>query len=272
MKKQRIIFIFFLSLALLPSCSYFSLLSKGGESNYLPQSKKQYFTLKDQSGKFTLKREKAFLKSKKQFIVKKKISDNGIYDTEDKVLEESITISSKTTVENNISILLPKASQYSVWFEKKKYVSKMRLNFDDQMLEVSLTSPEQKWNGKKNYPFPKKNNGAFCYFSQIIECIAMTGFVKMAVKKGRGKMNFHIVWEGYPYIGEQYLELGKSPFSKAALIFDGKTEDGNKRFRLNLKNNVIFLFVNKELEFQKLFWPSEGLSINIDNSKEGGIL
>lgn len=74
-------------------------------------------------------------------------------------------------------------------------------------------------------------------------------------------MNFHLIWDGYPFIQEQFLNLANNPFESAVLKYDGATRDGLKRFSLNVGANVIIYFVNNDLQLNKVFWVSQGLSM-----------
>lgn len=250
-----------LGLILLASCSYFSLISKEKVSKGPLKKGTTQFILKDKAGSFLLYREKGFLKGNKEFIVKRKIVDKDKTVIDENILEQSITISTKSLLDNKITVLRPKLSEYSVWFDKKRYKNRMEFDDEKKQLVVTLNSPEAAFSGRKVYPFPKNKTGVFCYFSQLIECSAITEFVEIAIKKGRGVMNFYIIWEGFPYVGEQYEKIPNSPFAKAQLRFDGQNSLGEKRFSLNIVDQTILYFVDKNLQFKKLFWPSQGLSL-----------
>ena len=55
-------------------------------------------------------------------------------------------------------------------------------------MQVRLKSPESQWNQDELFKFPE-GKGIYCFFSQIIECAAVTGFISEAMKQKSGRMN-----------------------------------------------------------------------------------
>lgn len=251
---------FFLASTLLSSCSYFStIMGQDGPSLILKKSEKKYI-LEDKSGKFHVYREKGLFGSNGKFAVKKKVTEFDIANSQDKILEQSISISIKKKHKSQITTLEPVVSEYKVWFDKKPYKSRIELQLHNGNIKVILDSPEKDWNGAKDYALPKDKGALYCFMSQVIECAGVTGFLEKAVSKGRGSMNFYLIWEGFPFIGEQYINLPNHPFTKAQLGYDGENSLGEKRFKLNAGNQTILYFVNKSFEFKKMYWPAQGLS------------
>jgi len=226
---------------------------------------KQNFQLKDKSGVFRLENESGPVsKSKSVFAVKRVIKDD-----ENKILEQSVVISKLGSLKGKLSVLRPEKSQYTVWFDGKEYSTISQINTKNKSLGLNFNSPEEQWKGQKNIPFPK-NGQIYCYFSQLIECVMATGFVHKAIDNGNGEMSLHIIWEGYPYIQQQYIGLPDEVFSKASFNFDGENERGLRRFSLNIKNSnqIIFYQLNKNDEIKGIFWPAQGLSIGDKGSQE----
>ncbi len=245
-----------LLLFILTSCS--TLL--GSRGKIISSNDKSNFVLTDRSGKFFLKRESGISSKEKNFVVKKQIYD---FIKRDKELEKSITISETGSLKG-IPVLRPKVSQYTVWFEKKKYFVESIFDVKSRSLKFKMNSPESKWTGEKSFKL-QDSKRIYCYFSQVYECAKFSGFISKAQKAGAGKMNMYIVWEGYPYIQEQYLNLPQEPFSRATFEFDGVNKNGSKRFTLSLDNQNIFYMVNKEGQFSNIFWVSQGLSMTRQN-------
>lgn len=255
--------ILLVSLMFISSCAYFKSIgvsdlftfnssSASGNTNKV----KKVFQLTDKSGKFLVEREKGFNRTKNQFIVKKSIKVSG----ETKELEKLIVISKLGSLKKSLTILRPEISEYSVWFEGKKYVSRMKVNEKSKTMEVRLTSPEKQWSGKRSFPFPK-TMGIFCYFSQITECARATGFIDKAIKRDSGSMKVVVIWEGYPYFQEQYLNIPNSVFTEGSFEYDGKNSKGERRFTLKVGNQAIFYFLDENRELMKKFWVSQGLSM-----------
>lgn len=225
----------------------------------------QNLQLKDKSGVFRLERESGpVAKLKNVFAVKRILKDD-----ENKILEQSVVISKLGSLKGKISILRPEKSQYTVWFDGKEYSTSTQIDTANKSLGLSLNSPEEQWRGQKSVPFPR-NGLIYCYFSQLVECILATGFIHKAIDSGNGEMNLHILWEGYPYIQQQYVGLPDEVFSSATFTYDGENERGLRRFSLNIKNSnqLIFYQLNKSDELKGIFWPAQGLSIGEPGSPE----
>ena len=156
-----------------------------------------------------------------------------------------------------VHLLRPKISQYTVWFKKEKYFSQLEVLPDKKMLKVKMISPEKKWNGEKLIPF-RNSRGLFCFFSQIPDCVKKTGFLSKAIKQKSGKMSFTIIWDGYPFIGEQYSGI-HGPFSTAIFSYERPSKEGDWIFHLNFGEQVIFYHFNTSMQLEKKFWVSQGL-------------
>ena len=249
-------------LLLLSSCAYFQKMSgsdnifKGHSPGSNNKKVSKTFLLTDKSGKFRVEREKGFNKSKNQFIVKKSVKglDSG------KELEKLVVISKLGTIAGKLSVLKPSISEYSVWFEGKRYLSRMKVNSQQRSMEVTLKSPEKQWRGTRNFKFPS-GQGVFCYFSQITECARATGFLDKAIKNEGGSMKVFVIWEGYPYFQEQYLNIPNSVFSSATFEYDGKNAKGQRRFTLKTSSQTVFYFVDEDSELEKKFWIAQGFSM-----------
>ncbi len=223
-----------------------------------PVISKTNFQLKDKAGVFQLNRESGPIsKTKGIYAVKRTIKDGS-----NKILERSVVISKLGSLKGKLSVLRPEKSEYEVWFDAKEYSTKTQIDLKSKSLIVSLNSPEEQWRGTQSIPFPN-NSPIFCYFSQIIECALATGFIHKAINNGSGAMNFQIIWEGYPYIQQQYIGLPDEVFSNAVLNFDGENANGLRRFSLNINssNQIIFYQLTKTDEIKAIYWPAQGLSI-----------
>lgn len=226
---------------------------------------KQQFELKDKSGTLKLERESGPVsKSKSIFAVKRVLKDD-----ENKVLEQSVVLSRLGSIKGKISILRPEKSQYTVWFDGKEYSTITQIDTKNKSLAMTFNSPEEQWKGQKTISFPKKGM-IYCYFSQLMECVMASGFVHKAIDSGNGEMNLHVIWEGYPYIQQQYIGIPDEVFSSATFNYDGENERGLRRFSLNIKNSnqIIFYQLNKQDELKGVFWPAQGLSIGTKGSLE----
>ena len=195
-------------------------------------------------------------------IVKQVLSSGGGEDdTGTNVLEESTSYSTPGTLKDKINILRPAKSVYSVWFDKKKYTTEMKLNTKTKKLDITVNSPEEKFNGTKQLVLPRKTTGVFCFFSQLIECVRATDFFNKAIDNEAGTMNFHMIWENYPFHQDLYSEFPNEVFTQVSLEYDGKNSKGEYKFVLQLPNQSIFYFVDKNAELLKMFWVAQGISM-----------
>ncbi|MCO4792897.1 MAG: hypothetical protein KC493_04245 [Bacteriovoracaceae bacterium] len=245
---------------LLQGCSFFK---KSSTNNLTKSNSKRIYDLEDKSGRFIVERENGYIKNKNQLILKRQVFSND--DPTKKPLERSIVISNPGKLKS-LTVLRPFRSQYTVWFEKQKFFTEMLLDTKNKSLVVKMSSPEKQWNGTKNFPFPK-GKGVYCFFSQVIDCASVTGFLNQAIGKQAGEMYFHIIWEGYPYFMEQYINTREEVFSRATLKYDGKTKNGFSRFTLEAGGQSIFYLLDSRAKIQKIFWVSQGFTQSYKGSK-----
>ncbi|GAB4404186.1 MAG: hypothetical protein OHK0056_00020 [Bacteriovoracaceae bacterium] len=243
-----------LILSLFFSCSL--LKKEKGEETFSLLTTSQTYNLADKSGEFEFVTHSNFLKSKNRLISKYQVRTK---DKEAKVLEQAVMISNPGRVKD-ITLTRPEISQYSVWFEGKKYFSEIKFNIKSKTLDIKLSSPEKQWNGESSVALPK-DGVLFCYLGQLVECAAQTGFIKKSLKAQAGTMNFYLILEGYPYFQEQYLGVQNTPILPASFVYDGTNAKGEKRFSLNFSGQSIFYFINDKMTMSKKFWVSQGLNV-----------
>lgn len=248
-----------LLITLLSGCSFLkrgSGTSSGTDTSSLVGNSKTRFKLTDKAGEFVVYRENG--RSSSKFISKRQVLPFD--DDKSKVLEQGIAISKIGAVGKDFKIMRPYKSQYSVWFDGKKYQTNISLDEKARKLDVKLKSPEKQWNGVQSFSFPDSKS-IYCFFSQVLECAAITGYFSRVLEKKRGQMNFYIIWDGFPYFQEQYLNVPDTLFSKAQFNYDGKNKLGESRFSLKFGGQVIFLLLDKKNKFVKKFWITQGLSM-----------
>ena len=257
-------FIFLPFFLLVSSCSYIELVfnkpkkSKVTSSkNYTLSPRQKLFFLTDKSGEFLQERSSAFKQKTRELIVKGQVFPTN-QDIE-KPLERFITIS-KAQNKSDFGYLRPVVSQFSVWFDGQKYFSEIRFSKDLKKATIKMKSPERKWNGEREIEI-SKNNKAFCFFTQVIECAHYMGFLKKSKSSNSGTMNFSLIWDGYPYFQEQYLNIPNEIISNASLSYDGKSDEGLVRYKLNVGRQVLFFMVDRTNRLAKKFWVSQGFSL-----------
>lgn len=250
---------FLIVLLLFQGCSLFTRGKNGEDSGgSVTANSKRRYKLTDKAGEFIIYKENGLKTSSKTYISKREVLPFD--DDSTKVLEQSVAISKVGTLNKKLKIMRPYKSQYAVWFDGKKYTTNMTLKESTRSLVVSMKSPEKQWNGRKTFAFPDSKS-IYCFFTQVLECAAITGYFKKAFQKGRGQMNFYIIWDGFPYFQEQYLNIPDSIFTVAKLNYDGKNKNGERRFSLNFAGQVVFFLFDDKYNFIRKFWISQGLSM-----------
>lgn len=250
---MNLLSLFFLTF-LLFSCSSAPLGTREDQQKRSFEREKEY-SFSDLSGNYRLVEQ---IKFHSGLLKKRRL----ITDAERKsLLEKTVTAARKgalSTRKGQDPILLPLASQYSVWYQGQRYFTQLKLDRGNRAMDVMMESPDKNWNGTKTVKFPKGK--VFCFFSQIAECLKATGFVRQASEFGGGTIPFHIIWENYPFHSEQYKNLKGSLFTPAVATYDNKVEQEH-RFSVEFSGQVIFLLFSKRLSFQKLYWVAQGISM-----------
>lgn len=214
----------------------------------------EHFLYTDKNGKFKSTFTYGF--KEKEYFTKRTIEIPG--KEKDGILEQSIVFSNLGSVKGK-NILRPKVSQYTVWFDGKKYFSELKINPKKKAFELKMVSPESNWNGTKEIKFPT-TKANICFFSQLVECVKLSGFLD-AKKNAKKTMSLYLVWEGYPYLNETYTDFPSELFSKAIIEIDSTTKNEEKKFNVQVAGQSIFYVVNKDNQFKKMFWVSQGISM-----------
>ena len=215
------------------------------------------FQMTDGQGKYEIN-QKVYLK-KNNIITKYRL--NGINDEGiEKILEKNDIISLIGKLKNGPRVLRPRYSKFNIWIDKKKYSSIIKINLKTKKYDVTskIANKEEK---KESVSIPKKNNGLFCFYSQIIECMKINKFISKAIDNKGGKAKLHIVWDGYPYRQEIYEKIPEELFTNAEFQYDGIKKNGNFDFALHFGNQAISYHLDSELRLTNMFWINQGISI-----------
>ena len=224
----------------------------------------EQFNYSDKNGQYIVKISSGMDKNGKTFFTKKIMEMPG--GQKDKALEQSVVISSVGILKKSLMILRPKISQYNVWFDGKKYTSELKINTAKKAIDVKMTSPESQWNGNKQIKFPSSTTLP-CFFSQVIDCAKVSGFISKATQKKTGSMSLFVIWEGYPYLNETFSDFPSELFSKAELEYDGMTKEKERRFNLRVAGQSIFYILDDKDVMTKMFWVSQGITMVNKSSK-----
>ncbi|MBF0315313.1 MAG: hypothetical protein HQK52_17970 [Oligoflexia bacterium] len=244
---------------------------KGGSVDI--KQEKITYQYHDGSGDYRLIKESGKVKSKNLYYVKSRILSEESGESEEALLEKSLTIASKSKLnrrqkqklaskggaQESVSILRPLVSQYTVWLEGKKYFSQFKVDAQKQIMEIFSITPENKKGQKQTLHLPK-GNGIYCFFSQVPECIKVTGFLNMAKEKRAGNMSFYLIWDGYPHYQHLYENFNEDAYSMASFNYDGIADDGTIRYELKTeREQSIFFHFNKDNDLIKKLWVARGV-------------
>ncbi len=239
-----------LILVLFISCSS---LKRTGSS---PEGKFVY-SYSDVGGNFRYQRDIKFIKKKLVTRTQIMIPSAGA----DRVVEKSVTVSqlgSIKDVKGRSLVVRPLASEFTVWLEGKKYTSKMQLDTKRKAMRVTLDSPEEKYKGQSEIPFPKGKH--FCFFTQIPECLYHNQILSNSYENKKQNYDFYIVWDNYPYVQEQLNNIGKNLFSHATLRYDGEPK-GRIRYIIDVEEQVLLYQFTKDFELTGYSWISQGINM-----------
>jgi hypothetical protein len=215
------------------------------------------YSYQDGSGQFKLTRE--IKKHDKKVILRQQILDKSLKKND--FLEKSIVViqpGKNKKSKSQAKMIRPLDSQYIVWLEGKKYESRGKLLLQKKKYAFQLESPEAKWNGYKEYEVPQGN--IFCFLSILPECLKSSGSFSQVIRNPNKKVSFYVVWEGFPFISEQFSGMSKEPMNQAELSYD-KYHDGTHRFTVDIGGQSIFYHLTNDLNFIRMFWASQGISI-----------
>lgn len=227
------------------------------KANIKDKNEVAYYDFKDLSGSFVIKRETKI--QDKRLYTRRTLFE--ITKTEFEPLEKTISVSEIGSVKiskKNYPVLRPFASQFEVWLDKKKHFVQTRVNKKNKTLELTFDDEEKRYPPNRKFRFP--NAMVFCYFTQIPECIAHTGFLQQSAKMKKGEMPMYIIWDSYPFVLEQYVNMDSEVFSSAKFAFAEDEKEGYK-FALESEKHVIVYHFDKSFNFQKMFWIAQGMSM-----------
>jgi hypothetical protein len=240
-------FIYSLLLSLLlASCSSWSKFSK----KLVPRnSSRRSYTLKDISGKFRATREVLYKNKHTRLLTKIMVKDK----TSNQELEKTLSYSK---VEQDKSS--PLLSQHTIWLEKQRFFSQIKYIPAKKSFEVSLKSPEDRWNGRKLLKVPESRYT--CFFSQIANCIQNNGILDRFQKDADLEIDITVIWDNYPFYAEQYIGLREEFYSAGSLRIDGL--HGNMlRVALEIQDQIVFYTFDEKFEFQNIYWIAQGYTL-----------
>jgi hypothetical protein len=222
-----------------------------------PRQGKTTYSYTDVSGTFKLSRESKTVKNK--IVTRNQIlSSRG---STNRVLEKSVLVSQVGSIKTKQTRLLtvrPMASEFTVWLEGKKYTSRMKLLSQKKSMQLSLDGPEARWQGTSEIKFPPGKY--FCFFNQIPECLYHNYLLVKANQQINRKLDFYVIWDGYPFIQDQLTGVGQRLFAPAGLKFEGEFQ-GYFRYIIEVEGQMILYQFTKSFDLVKISWIAQGMTI-----------
>ncbi len=209
----------------------------------------------DTMGSFVKLRQKGF-NSKKNLVVKSIIYRENKSDFP---VEKLISISKKNHQISEVKLLMPLKSEVTYWFDGSRYKSTISIDSSSNKLTVVSRSKEKQWNLKKEKPINLKKN-AYCFFSQMIECVRESGFFQRARVTRSGSMKIEVIWDGHPFFNEQYLNNKSEIISGGKFSYISKEAQGVHKYALSIDGQIINYFIYDDQYLAKMFWVSQGIS------------
>ena len=226
------------------------------DTGVAPKEGLRTFKYVDASGTYVFTRENKLLKNR--LITRTQISSQA---GSQKLLEKSVMVTELGSVKGKDGRLLvsrPFASDFTVWLEGKRYDSKFRLEPATKSMSVDLMSPEEKWKGKSSVLVPKGT--LFCFFSQIPDCLYHNMLLTKTMERKGEDTSFYVVWDGYPFVQEQFSGAGTKLFAPAVLKYDGEHKS-TLRYIVEVNGQSVLYHFSKSFDLVRMLWIAQGVSI-----------
>lgn len=240
--------ILILTLILITGCSQFN------AEKITLKSDKSFFIQTEEAGTYEVIKESGFDKDER-FVTKTSVAP---VDNKNNFVEKSVTISKKLKLSSEVEFLVPHKSESIYVLDGKKYKSVLEFDYKKNIISIDMNTPEEHWNGHKTFSIPK-NSGAICFYATVIECGVISTFIAKAIENNGGEMSFMLVWEGYPFFQEQFLNIPSVPITDATLSFDGKNNN-LYRFILTAAGQSQFYMVKDDGSIENHIWSSQAYS------------
>lgn len=231
-------FIIFLS-----SCAHLDKNPFQSSAKLLPKSQENW-DYTDIYGTYNLRRQIKF--DQNRLAVKTELFSN-----KDEATEKNVTLS---MVEKKK--ILPAQSEYATWFDGAHYDSKIQVDFTKNTITNTLKTPDKKWQGTKN--FSLNRDKAYCFFSQIAECITIWNFFDKAMNQNDFEFPFTIIWDVYPFHSMQWNNVAESIQSSATISLEA-LEDKLIQLKVETGEHILFYNFDEKLRYSGFFWVAQGI-------------
>jgi hypothetical protein len=214
------------------------------------------YLYRDESGDFEISREVKFVKGRLATRVQILTSAGG----SEKLLEKSFAVSSVGSVKSRSGrsmAVRPELSQHTVWLDGKKYFSQLKLNTRSKSLEAITETPDSQGQKAKSARLPRGR--IFCFYSQLPECLVLSGLLDVASSAGR-RGSFIMVWDSWPFHQEHFSGLGPAAFAGANVTAE-EISGAEKRYTVDVAGQSISLHFSENNTFLRLFWTAQGISV-----------
>ena len=174
------------------------------------------------------------------------------------VLEKTTSLSKVKKFSAKSKGIIPYRSQHQIWFDKKKYSSDIKILVKKKKIEVTLDSPEKRWQGTKSFDLPGTN--VLCFYTQIPECLKSYGILDYFRESKIQQLPFVLIWDIYPYHQDQLVNISDNIVENVMIKLDSVEKDLLK-LSLDLSNQIIFYQFDNGNYLKNMFWVSQGLNV-----------
>jgi hypothetical protein len=223
----------------------------------------RHFKVSDAEGEYDLSRETGIDIKGKNAYVKSEVGD---LNAGGKIIKISVSLSRIEKFklkDREINVLRPKISQYSQNRDGVESVSQILLDYEKKKIKFSHRDGKTKKTEKQSFDMMAnaKSNSIFCFYSQIEECIKVTGFLNLTREKKAGAMNFNMIFDADPFLADLSKEKVNTISYSASFEYEKQDDDGGARYVMKFGDYEIDYKFDKDNQMVKKNWIAQGLSI-----------
>lgn len=169
----------------------------------------------------------------------------------DEATEKNVTISQLEKKK-----IIPQQSEYATWFDGAHYDSKIQVDFANSTITNTLNTPDKKWKGTKK--FSLNRDKAYCFFSQIAECIIIWNVFDRAMNQNDFEFPFTIIWDVYPFHTMQWNNVAEAIQSSATLSLEA-IEEKFIQLKVETGEHIFFYNFDEKLSYSGFYWVAQGI-------------
>ena len=72
-------------------------------------------------------------------------------------------------------------------------------------------------------------------------------------------MNLNIVWDGFPFFNEQYLNQNNVAVQRGRMVYVEESK-GMLKYQLEVDDQILFYFLDSKFRLKNFYWVAKGIS------------